>query len=63
MKHLDKTLQFFQNNLLGKPDESGNRKAKASIIALQEYWLNCDYTDLFDHDFTSLGYEVRHLQR
>lgn len=59
----DKTLRFFQNHLLGKPDESGNRKAKASIIALQEYWLNCDYTDLFDHDFTSLGYEVRHLQR
>lgn len=61
-----RTLQFFRSNLLGATADEGEERqdgAKASIIALQEFWLHHEYTAIFDKEFFSLGYELHYLQR
>ena len=48
-----KTLQFFQDEIM----------SNASIIGLQEYWLEERYVAMFEPVFERAGYEMRVLKR
>jgi hypothetical protein len=48
-----KTVEFFRSQIF----------QEASIIGLQEYWLENDYVTLFKSDLSFYNYEIRHLQR
>lgn len=58
----EKTLRFLRKNLLGS-NGAVEASQPVAIIAFQEYWLNYEYTAMYDSDFKNHGYEIRHLQR
>lgn len=47
------TVSFLEEELL----------PEGNIIALQEFWLNKQYTTLFENSFRHKGYEVKSLKR
>lgn len=48
-----KAMAFFEQEIFGC----------ASIIALQEFWLEKEYFDLFEPLFNEHGYDLKHLKR
>lgn len=47
------TLAFFQENIL----------SSSSIVALQEFWLETEYSQSFERIFEETGYELKKLRR
>lgn len=48
-----RTVQFLRDEILPDTD----------ILGMQEFWVDPHYQSIFENDFRSRGFELRHLQR